>query len=172
MAARNKDEIDRWLMRNRTKSSSGTASPPIHGEDEKAARGIKTRLAEKVFASERQQQSTLMQRIGSRDDQREDLDFDEIFDDDEGNDSFGGLDGAKDDAETADSGAIPLKKKNYRLSSEGRMVKKIVRHLDKTNEIFYASDDENDPYAVCRTAITQPHMTDTLSLERCGGRRG
>ena len=141
MAARKKDDVSRWLMKNRPaqKSSeeeiaSGSAEPKL------------VKLAEKVLNDENEQRRRQAQirRSKIEDSQRgEELDFDELFDDDEGNDNFGGL---LDDLQPEDSNE-PAKKSNYKLSTEGRAMKKIVRHLDKSNDIIYASDDENDPYA-------------------------
>lgn len=144
MAAKNKDDIGRWLMKNRSKPDSGATSPSTAKSNT-----MKVRLAEKVISAE--QEEMRVQKLRSSQsrhyDNNEEVDFDEIFDDDEGNDGFGSLrEDAKEKGEV--TGDSPLKKKNYKLSSEGRAVKKIVKHLDKSNEIIYASDEENDPYAV------------------------
>lgn len=153
MAARKKDDVSRWLMKNRAQR---TSEEDVSTVSEGGPKLLK--LAEKVLNDESEQRRRRAQMIKSRieDSQRgEELDFDELFDDDEGNDNFGGL---LDDitAEEANNPSNPQsknnsnpnsKKSNYKLSSEGRAVKKIVRHLDKSNDIIYNSDDENDPYA-------------------------
>jgi transcription initiation factor TFIIF subunit alpha len=79
-------------------------------------------------------------------DSHEDLDFDEVFEDDEEGGGAIGDDFGANEAE-ASGGKSPLKKETYKLTTEGRQMKKIVRQLDKDNDIIYASDDEMDPYA-------------------------
>jgi transcription initiation factor TFIIF subunit alpha len=151
MAARKKDDVSRWLMKNRSGNGGG-------GEEEEKDASSATnknkmaRLAEKVLSGESAQRRKQSQIVRSRieDAQKGDeLDFDELFDDDEGNDNFGGLldDVQLDEATASTTDQQTGKKANYKLSGEGRAVKKIVRHLDKTNDIIYASDEENDPYA-------------------------
>lgn len=145
MAARKKDDVSRWLMKNRTQKTS---------EEDVSSSGPKMlKLAEKVLNDESEQRKRRAQMVRARmeESQRgEELDFDELFDDDEGNDNFGGL---LDDITNEESNELQNKNNgkstanDYKLSNEGRAVKKIVRHLDKTNDIIYASDDENDPYA-------------------------
>lgn len=142
MAARKKDDVSRWLMKNRTLSQRAS-------EEDVSGGSSTQKLAEKVLNGESAQRKRQAQVLRSRieDSQRgEELDFDELFDDDEGNDNFGGL---LDDLLQADDpkDADNAKKSNYKLSTEGRAMKKIVRHLDKSNDVIYASDDENDPYA-------------------------
>ena len=144
MAAKKKDDVSRWLMKNRPaqKLSEEDVSSASAASD-----GPKLmKLAEKVLNNENEQRrrQAQMRRSKIEDSRRgEELDFDELFDDDEGNDNFGGL---LDDLQPEDSNE-PTKKSNYKLSNEGKAMKKIVRHLDKSNDIIYASDDENDPYA-------------------------
>jgi transcription initiation factor TFIIF subunit alpha len=142
MAAKKKDDVSRWLMKNRPVQKASE-------EDVTVSEGPKLmKLAEKVLNDENEQRRRQAQIIRSKkeDAQRgEELDFDELFDDDEGNDNFGGL---LDDLQPEDSNELATNKKsNYKLSNEGKAMKKIVRHLDKSNDIIYASDDENDPYA-------------------------
>lgn len=151
MAARKKDDVSRWLMRNRT--APKTSEEEISGDQPPK----KLKLAEKVLNNENEQRRRQAQMVRARIEESrrgEDLDFDELFDDDEGNDNFGGL---LDDITNEESNELQKtgansesntsKKSNYKLSNEGRAVKKIVRHLDKSNDIIYASDDESDPYA-------------------------
>ena len=152
MAARKKDDVSRWLMKNRTQKTSEEDISTISNEAPK-----KLKLAEKVLNNENEQRRRQVQMVRARIEESrlgEELDFDELFDDDEGNDNFGGL---LDDITNEESNELQnsngtsnsnsSKKSNYKLSSEGRAVKNIVRHLDKSNDIIYASDDENDPYA-------------------------
>lgn len=167
MAARKKDEVSRWLMKNRERKDDHQQRDEkdvLRDNDEEKSQGTLSakpksklaKLAEKVLKDESELRSRQTQMLKSRilDESHrasvEDLDFDELFDDDEGNDDFGGL---LDDLQADEAAATKkdhkgvVKKSNYKLSSEGRMVKKIVRQLDKSNDIIYASDDENDPYA-------------------------
>lgn len=156
MAARKKDDVSRWLMKNRVQKTSDEDINSSSGTSKLA------KLAEKVLNDEQEQRKRQAQVIRSRIEESlkgEDLDFDELFDDDEGNDNFGGLLDDITAEEAAATGASNSNgqnqnnphqssmKSNYKLSSEGRVMKKIVRHLDKSNDIIYASDDENDPYA-------------------------
>lgn len=170
VAAKNRDdEVDRWLMRHRPNlaSPSGSPSPSDH-EDEKAPlkkaqerssaekKPSFARLAGKVLSAEEKQEKRAAefrlqrQRIIRSTGEREDLDFDEIFDDDEGNDNFGGL-----EDEDGVIGGTPKneisRKKSAMMTSEGRLMRKIVRHRDKQNrDQILASDEEDepiDPYA-------------------------
>ena len=155
MAARKKDDVSRWLMKNRTQKEEISAGSEEGGGGDSGPKLLK--LAEKVLNSENEQRKRQAQMIRSKiqDSQRgEELDFDELFDDDEGNDNFGGLldditaeEPSNQQQNPANSNQNSNQKSNYKLSSEGRTVRNIVRHLDKSNDIIYASDDENDPYA-------------------------
>lgn len=157
MAARKKDDVSRWLMKNRSSpKSSDEDSQSSQTQHQKIQKKI--RLAEKVLNGENEQRKKRIQLVRSKfEDSQigEEIDFDELFDDDEGNDNFGGLLEETQPEEIIKNNIqktnIPNdqvnKKFNYKLSNEGRAVKKIVKHLDKTNDIIYASDDENDPYA-------------------------
>ena len=142
-ANKTKEDVSRWLMKNR--SGSATASPSKASSTTVSPHGspkAKERLVHRLMASEEarkagQMRAQLMSRTHRQGEAaREDLDFDEIFDDDEGIEALEG--------EGADERAASLK--NYKLSSEGRQMKRIVKHLDKDNDIIYASDDEMDPY--------------------------
>jgi hypothetical protein len=165
-------EMDRWLMKHRAGGSSigGSRSAsdterPLSAPDEKASLSSaskpgslqgKARLAARVLNREAGAQPHERQAIPSQgrrrlDDDQEEIDFDEIFDDDEGNDSFGGL----DDEEGGERRRRPAGTKTNRLkgaagSSEGKLMRKIVRHLDKQNRdnlLFSDDEEELDPYA-------------------------
>lgn len=145
MAAKKKDDVSRWLMKNRP--AQKPSEEDVSGGAASLLGPKLVKLAEKVLNDENEQRlrQAQLRRSKIEDSQRgEELDFDELFDDDEGNDNFGGL---LDDLQTAEDSNEPAKKSNYKLSNEGKAMKKIVRHLDKSNDIIYASDDENDPYA-------------------------
>ena len=146
MAARSKDDVSRWLMKNRSGSTSnqaGTsnASSKTTSPANSPKAHAKTRLFERLMADEAEDQrkrsfEVKRLRAEAQTSHREGIDFDEIFDDDDG-----GWEGEEEaNAPEEDSS----KKSNYRLSSEGRLVKRIVKHLDKDNDIIYASDEEDE----------------------------
>lgn len=166
MAARSKGDIDRWLMKQqqqqqqqqKNKSTSPAASPSAPASPQRAnMRHSKSRLFERLGAEIQSRQleelRQAQQAHQTMRDSHEDLDFDEVFDDDD--------EGFHVDADDDPSGPnvpgnpnnpshlsnSPLKKSTYKLSTEGLQMKRIVRQLDKNNDIIYASDDEMDPYA-------------------------
>lgn len=123
-------------------ASSSKATSPA-GSPKQAP--TKTRLFERLLADEAEDQrkrafEAKRLRAEAQTAHREGLDFDEIFDDDDG-----GWEGEEEagKANGQDEEALG-KKSNYRLSSEGRLVKRIVKHLDKDNDIIYASDEEDE----------------------------
>ena len=83
MAARKKDDVSRWLMKNRTQKTS---------EEDVSSSGPKMlKLAEKVLNDESEQRKRRAQMVRARmeESQRgEEFIPDELFDDDEGNDNF------------------------------------------------------------------------------------
>ncbi len=147
MAARSKGDVDRWLMKQRSKTTTTAASSTSTSPN--SSPGKKGRLINRLGAEVESRQKRMLQAQQAKHfrDSHEDLDFDEVFDDDdEGNDLIPDAD-EEGNQMGKSSTKSPLKKSTYKLSTEGRQMKRIVKHLDKDNDIIYASDDEMDPYA-------------------------
>ena len=160
MAARSKGDVDRWLMKQRNKTNaastaSTSASPTTSPKSQKA------RLMNRLQADAHQRHLHQHQRTRHQQDSHEDLDFDEVFDDD-------------DDyvVEQEDPADAPLKKSTYKLSTEGRAVKRIVRQLDRDNDIIYASDDEMDPYASDTDTDDGELVKDEANFDKLADRTG
>lgn len=114
MNSRKKTIEDRWMMH---KKAEGTED----SQKEKPIKKAKKAGFENVdFADE--------------------MDFEEVWDDDEGVEvPVDEDDGPRDDA------ARLIGKSRKKLSDKGKQMKKLVKHLDKGN--WYVSDEEKDPYA-------------------------
>lgn len=129
MASKGRNEdYDRWLMRKRTanlsgESSSGTAS---------------------VATSERPAGPVVAKRYVNL--EEEGFDFEEFVDDDDGEGLYSKGGGGDEDDPSMPRIERPRPQKS--LTEAGRQVKRLVKHLDRTNYLYHDSDDDgHDPYA-------------------------
>jgi hypothetical protein len=76
---------------------------------------------------------------------QEEMDFDEVFDDDDMGEEV--ADGMDEDDPSAPKPVLPLARPTQKLSAAGRDLGKLVRSLDRKIVDYRHSDEERDPYA-------------------------
>lgn len=122
--------VDRWAMKRKRNLAADEEE-----EDLSEKRGLKRLLWEATNEA-----TTLPRRPPPQTVQPERIDFDEIFDDDEGDDVGEGAEGGEDGDDFDPSMPRPT------LSKAGRKVRKLLNHDD--GEVANDEDDERDPYAL------------------------
>lgn len=110
-------DSDRWMMRKKKQA------------EEEAGDGLAIK-----------KKSLMPKRTRDTPDFADEMDFEEVWDDDEGIEIL-----PEDDEQPRDEAARFIGKSRKKLSDKGKEMKKLVRHLDKGN--LYVSDEEKDPYA-------------------------
>lgn len=133
---RKKEDASRWLMRDRR---SGQASDDEEGSPEKVSK-LKSLKEQSLRASSASIGGKAKSRGGAQNDY-EDLDFEDVFDDDD--------EGQMDlDIDQENNNDAETRKKSFALSNHGKQVKKLIKNLDRANWNEEFEEDDEDPYAV------------------------
>lgn len=131
---RKKEDTNRWLMRDRRSAEAS--------EDERDSPEKVSKLKSLKEQSLRASSSSIGGKIRNRtNNDYEDLDFEDVFDDDD--------EGQMDlDADQESNNGAETRKKAFTLSNHGKQVRKLMKTLDRANWNEEFEEDEEDPYAV------------------------
>jgi transcription initiation factor TFIIF subunit alpha len=131
---RKKEDTSRWLMRDR-RSAEASEDEGESPEKVSKLKGLKEQ-------SLRASSSSIGGKIRNRtNNDYEDLDFEDVFDDDD--------EGQMDlDADQDSNNGAETRKKASTLSNHGKQVRKLMKTLDRANWNEEFEEDEEDPYAV------------------------